>query len=815
MGHGSSKSSSDSSDESSTESSSRMSRLKRRLHRHRHHQHHHRHRKSGKSQSHSKLLHAEDFAGIALIKLITLTSLPGTLKIFLQLLTALNTVFNTFEIPNKNTTKEAQESLPKDIEDAVLLDKGIFLDEKPNSLSQNLDWIKFDPNLLSKKITVLDADRIRRKKFSWKEMGHILQEYLYSRIQIHMLHSTLPALVHMQTNRLSKNTLVAYCEIDLFEFLARESDSEFEVFSLLDPSSSDIVVGKICISCSVEDPIETERSFARRVLSIVDYNEDGKLSFAEFTDLINAFGNQLAANKKEELFKAADENGDGVVSMDELATLMALLQEKIATPFLTALISVLGFRSCREPLINCCPVCGEVLEVSDKLNNMIHLTLCFDEGTGKQVMTGGFLTEKQAAYGWMFKLSEWAQFSTYDIGLNSGSSASHIVVFDRRTKRLVEEIIDKKIVLSMRAIYQSKLGLGLLDKGAKELLQSISEKQGRKMNSVESAKDIPILVDSIITSKDDWSLAGISLASLAEMKFSASCKSSLLDSIAFIDQINLAEVKYSLMHFKTFNEFFIRELTPGARPIAFVERDDVAVCAADSRLMAFNSAENSLRFWIKGRKFSIQGLLGKEACSNAFIGGTLVIFRLAPQDYHRFHSPVSGTIEQFVDIPGCLYTVNPIAVNSKYCNVFTENKRTVSVISTADFGKVAFVAIGATMVGSITFTKKEGEYIQKGDELGYFSFGGSTVICVFEKDTIEIDEDLLANSARSLESLVAVGMKLGISVFFTCFHNNGSDSLIIKIMQNGGRYKKRDAIRFDQGKLSLLYSLPNLSLSAQ
>ncbi|KAJ9561432.1 hypothetical protein OSB04_006592 [Centaurea solstitialis] len=214
----------------------------------------------------------------------------------------------------------------------------------------------------------------------------------------------------------------------------------------------------------------------------------------------------------------------------------------------------------------------------------------------------------------------------------------------------------------------------------------------------------------------------------------------------------------------TFNEFFIRELKPGARPISCVGRDDVAICAADSRLMAFRTAEESLRFWIKGRKFSIQGLLGNIPCSNAFIDGTLVIFRLAPQDYHRFHFPVSGTIEQIVDIPGCLYTVNPIAVNSKYCNVFTENKRAVSIISTADFGKVAFVAIGATMVGSITFTKKEGDCVQKGDEFGYFSFGGSTVICVFEKDSIALDEDLLANSTRSLETLVSLGMQLGVSI---------------------------------------------------
>ncbi|ESR45695.1 hypothetical protein CICLE_v10000710mg [Citrus x clementina] len=404
-----------------------------------------------------------------------------------------------------------------------------------------------------------------------------------------------------ETNRLSKSNLEGYCEVDLLEFLTKDSDTDFEVFDLLDPSSSNKIVGKISLSCSVEDPIETEKSFARRILSIVDYNQDGQLSFKEFSDLISAFGNQVAANKKEELFKAADKNGDGVVSVDELAALLALQQEK-------------------EPLMNCCPVCGETLEVADMVNTMIHLTLCFDEGTGNQVMTGGFLTDKQASNVWMFKLSEWGHFSSYDVGLNSGSRA-HILVFDRRTKRLVEELIDVKIVMSMRAIYQSKIGLGLMDIGTKELLKSISEKQGRKMNSVESSKEIPKFVNF------------------------------------FKDQINLADVKYPLEHFKTFNEFFIRELKPGARPIDCMEREEVAVCAADSRLMAFKSVEDSLRFWIKGQKFSIQGLLGNDICSNSFLNGTMVIFRLAPQDYHRFHLPVSGIIEQFVDIPGCLYTV--------------------------------------------------------------------------------------------------------------------------------------------------------------
>ncbi|CAI9769817.1 unnamed protein product [Fraxinus pennsylvanica] len=85
----------------------------------------------------------------------------------------------------------------------------------------------------------------------------------------------------------------------------------------------------------------------------------------------------------------------------------------------------------------------------------------------------------------MFKVSEWAHFSSYEVGLRSRSGVSHILVFERRTKRLVEEIIDAKIILSIRAIYQSKLGLGLMDKGAKELLQSISEKQvSDRLNTV-------------------------------------------------------------------------------------------------------------------------------------------------------------------------------------------------------------------------------------------------------------------------------------------------------------------------------------------
>ncbi|KAL5703744.1 phosphatidylserine decarboxylase [Ranunculus cassubicifolius] len=508
----------------------------------------------------------------------------------------------------------------------------------------------------------------------------------------------LARIAVFETNIVDQNNLVGYCEINLFDAITKESDSEVEVHDLKDPSSEE-VVGKISVSCSLEDPAVTKKNFAMRMLSIVDYNKDGKLSFSEFTDLMDAFGNQVATNKKEELFKIADKNSDGTVSLEELATLLAIHQEK-------------------ESLINSCPVCGETLGNSDRLSDVIHLTLCFDEGAGNQNMTGGFLTEKQASYGWIFKLSEWANFSSSDIGLKSGSSASDYLVFDRKTQRLVVEIIDPKVVLSIRFLYQSKIGICLLDLGGKELLKHLSEIEGWKMNKTESVKDIPKFIESF---------------------------------------------KIRLEHFDcTFNEFFIRELKPETRPIAKKDCDDIAVCAADSRLMAFAAVEGS-RFWIKGRKFSIEGLLGDAAYSSEFSEGSLVIFRLAPQDYHRFHCPVAGIIEKIVKIPGYLYTVNPIAVNSEYFNVFTDNKREILLLSTKDFGKVALVVIGATLVGSIILTKKEGDEVQKGEEMGYFQYGGSTVIAVFEKDVIKFDDDLVANSKRSLETLVQVGMTLGVS----------------------------------------------------
>jgi phosphatidylserine decarboxylase len=163
---------------------------------------------------------------------------------------------------------------------------------------------------------------------------------------------------------------------------------------------------------------------------------------------------------------------------------------------------------------------------------------------------------------------------------------------------------------------------------------------------------------------------------------------------------------------------------------------------------------------IKGRSFTIGGLLKSDEEAKRFAGGALAIFRLAPQDYHRFHIPVNGVIQSRAEIAGHYFTVNPMAIRSQI-DVYLENKRTVTFIESPEFGRVAYVAVGAMMVGCINHTTKVGQSVERLQEEGYFAFGGSTVILVFEPNKIQWDADLLANSERKIETLVRVGSSLG------------------------------------------------------
>lgn len=175
---------------------------------------------------------------------------------------------------------------------------------------------------------------------------------------------------------------------------------------------------------------------------------------------------------------------------------------------------------------------------------------------------------------------------------------------------------------------------------ARRLLKSLSIKQGIKYDSPASAKDIPAFVQFHNLNVDEI------LEPLENF------------SKHFFHAVGLFHRSWSCL--ETFNEFFYRKLKPDARPVEAPADPTRLVSAADCRMMTFESVNEATRLWIKGREFSVARLLG-EAYSDQvekFNGGAVAIFRLAPQDYHRFHSPVDGKIGPMSYIAGEYYTVN-------------------------------------------------------------------------------------------------------------------------------------------------------------
>lgn len=224
------------------------------------------------------------------------------------------------------------------------------------------------------------------------------------------------------------------------------------------------------------------------------------------------------------------------------------------------------------------------------------------------------------------------------------------------------------------------------------------------------------------------------------------------------------DFKLKVSDYPHFNAFFYRQLKEGSRPVDAPDQPGIAVSPADSRMTVFPHITEATKVWIKGNEFTVDKLLASRSDLAAlYHDGTLVIARLAPQDYHRFHFPVTGSMGTITEVNGTLYTVNPIAVRQPI-NVYTENIRHILELHSDAFGTVVMIAVGATMVGSVNVLeefKTPGARFQKGDEAGFFAFGGSTTLTLFPKGSITLDRDLVENSMKPLEVLVRVGQRIG------------------------------------------------------
>ncbi|MDP1622757.1 MAG: phosphatidylserine decarboxylase [Bacteroidales bacterium] len=227
----------------------------------------------------------------------------------------------------------------------------------------------------------------------------------------------------------------------------------------------------------------------------------------------------------------------------------------------------------------------------------------------------------------------------------------------------------------------------------------------------------------------------------------------------FVDEFDIDLRTAQKQEFNSFNDFFTRKLKNNARPVD--TNSTVAVSPADGKILAYANISNS-DFIIKGYRFDIYSFLNNARLAQNYLDGTLVIIRLAPFDYHRFHFPISGGVSPVTRIDGDYYSVNPLALR-KMTEIFCLNKREFTILSNPLFGDVAMAEVGATMVGSIvqTFT---GNFVKKGEEKGYFKFGGSTVALLFEKNKIHIDEDLLINTLKGYETVIKEGERVGVSM---------------------------------------------------
>lgn len=219
--------------------------------------------------------------------------------------------------------------------------------------------------------------------------------------------------------------------------------------------------------------------------------------------------------------------------------------------------------------------------------------------------------------------------------------------------------------------------------------------------------------------------------------------------------IDASEAELPLEAYRSLDDFFTRRLKPGARPVDPEPR--VLVFPADGRVLVYPRLDG-VRLQVKGCSVDLEELLGDRDAASRFRDGTAIVVRLAPADYHRFHFPDDGEAGAALPIRGPLESVHTIALDAGSQSL--RNKREVTWLASRGFGQIAIVEVGAMLVGTIVQTYVPGP-VTRGQEKGYFRFGGSTVALLLEPGRLRIDADLVEASAAGLETRVKMGTRIG------------------------------------------------------
>ena len=234
------------------------------------------------------------------------------------------------------------------------------------------------------------------------------------------------------------------------------------------------------------------------------------------------------------------------------------------------------------------------------------------------------------------------------------------------------------------------------------------------------------------------------------------CPASCVFIKGFVKNNNINMEEYRDNRFRSFNDFFIREIREEFRPLPEIDSD--VASPSDGKLTAYHISADSV-FNIKNSKYSVNNMLQDEELAEEFSDGVCLIFRLTPDDYHRYIYIDDGEVLLQKRIEGVLHTVRPIAF--EHYDVFSENTREYTVLQTKNFGKIAQIEVGALFVGRISNHNKN-RAIKRGEEKGMFEFGGSTIVMLFQKDKIIVDNTILDNTQQDKETIVKMGDKVGV-----------------------------------------------------
>ncbi len=226
--------------------------------------------------------------------------------------------------------------------------------------------------------------------------------------------------------------------------------------------------------------------------------------------------------------------------------------------------------------------------------------------------------------------------------------------------------------------------------------------------------------------------------------------------IPFIAQfgIDATEFEQPVESYPSFDAFFVRTLKKESRPLA-----QGIIIPADGSYLFYQNVASCDDFLVKNKKFNIKKLIGIDSIARAYSQGSMVIASLSPSDYHRFHFLCDCIPGPARLINGPLYPIHPLTLIQNIV-LLTENKKMITELRTDRYGTILFIEIGATAVGTIHQTYQPGIAYKKGDEKGYFSFGGSSLILLFEKGRINLAKDILTHSAQHIETLCLMGQPL-------------------------------------------------------